>query len=87
MADVVAWASGAARPRLRHARRRSRTHPGGGGANVAARLAAPGVPTLLVARVGNDLAGPRGGRGAARAAGVELEVAIDPVRADRHRAS
>ena len=31
--------------------------PGGGGANVAARLAAAGLPTLLVARVGEDAAG------------------------------
>ena len=30
--------------------------PGGGGANVAARQAAAGVPTLLVARVGEDAA-------------------------------
>src|SRR5204862_344788 len=56
------------------------THPGGGGANVAARLAALGVPTLLVARAGNDIAG-RTAVAELRAEGVQTRVAIDPVRA------
>jgi ribokinase len=53
---------------------------GGAAANVAAWLAAGGVPVALVARVGDDL----GGRGAVaelRAAGVDARVAVDPERA------
>jgi len=53
--------------------------PGGGGANVAARLAAAGVPTLLVARVGEDSAG-RAALAELREGGVELEIAIDAQR-------
>ena len=57
MTDVVAWVSGP----LAHASdtpAQITTHPGGGGANVAARLAAAGVPTRCSsARVGNDPAG------------------------------
>ena len=58
-------------------RRRSPRTRGGGGANVAARLAALGVPALLVARAGNDLAG-RAAVEDLRAGGVETRVAIDP---------
>jgi ribokinase len=79
MTDVVAWASGP----LAHASdtpSQITTHPGGGGANVAARLAGLGVPTLLVARAGDDLAG-RSALAQLRAEGVETHVAIDPVRA------
>ena len=79
MTDVVAWASGP----LAHASdtpSQITTHPGGGGANVAARLAALGVPTRLVARVGNDPAG-RAAVADLRAGGVEMSVAVDPVRA------
>ena len=53
--------------------------PGGGGANVAARLAAAGVPTLLVARVGEDAAG-HAALAELREGGVELEIAIDARR-------
>jgi ribokinase len=79
MTDVVAWASGP----LAHASdtpSQITTHPGGGGANVAARLAGLGVPTLLVARAGDDLAG-RSALAQLRAEGVGTHVAIDPVRA------
>jgi ribokinase len=79
MTDVVAWASGP----LAHASdtpSQITTHPGGGGANVAARLAALGVPARLVARVGNDPAG-RAAVADLRAGGVATSVAIDPVRA------
>jgi sugar/nucleoside kinase (ribokinase family) len=79
MTDVVAWASGP----LAHASdtpSQITMHPGGGGANVAARLAALGVPTLLVARTGNDLAG-RTAVAELRADGVETHIAVDPVRA------
>jgi sugar/nucleoside kinase (ribokinase family) len=55
-------------------------HPGGGGANVAARLVEHGVPALLVARVGEDTAGERAVE-ELRRAGVELEVAIDALHA------
>ena len=78
MADVVAWASAP----LAHASdtpAQITTHPGGGGANVAARLAEAGVPALLVARVGDDAAGASA-VAELRRAGVELEVAIDPLR-------
>ena len=66
MADVVAWASAP----LAHASdtpAQITTHPGGGGANVAARLVEAGVAALLVARVGDDVAGRVGARRAARA--------------------
>ena len=53
--------------------------PGGGGANVAARLAAAGVPTLLVARGGVDAAG-EAALAERREGGVELEIAIDAQR-------
>ncbi|MEO8687031.1 MAG: sugar kinase [Solirubrobacteraceae bacterium] len=79
MTDVVAWTPGP----LAHASdtpSQITTHPGGGGANVAARLAALGVPTLLIARAGNDLAG-RAAIEDLRSGGVETSVAIDPVRA------
>jgi ribokinase len=79
MTDVVAWASGP----LAHASdtpSQITTHPGGGGANVAARLAALGVPTRLVARVGNDPAA-RAAIEDLRTGGVETSVAVDPVRA------
>jgi ribokinase len=79
MSDVVAWASAP----LAHASdtpAQITTHPGGGGANVAARLAGLGVPVLLVARAGNDPAG-RAAVEDLRAAGVRTSVAIDPVRA------
>ncbi len=78
MTDVVAWASAP----LAHASdtpAQITTHPGGGGANVAARLAALGVPALLVARAGNDAAG-RAAIEELRAAGVRTSVAVDPVR-------
>ena len=78
MSDVVAWASAP----LAHASdtpAQITTHPGGGGANVAARLASQGVPTLLVARTGNDPAG-RAAVADLRAAGVRTSVAVDPVR-------
>jgi len=78
MTDVVAWASGP----LAHASdtpAQITTHPGGGGANVAARLAAVGVETLLVARVGNDPAG-RAAVEDLRAGGVRVSAAVDPVR-------
>ena len=79
MTDVVAWPSGP----IAHASdtpSQITTHPGGGGANVAARLAALGVPAMLVSRAGNDLAG-RVAVEDLRAAGVQTRVAIDPVRA------
>ncbi|MEA2136019.1 MAG: hypothetical protein QOC68_3928 [Solirubrobacteraceae bacterium] len=78
MSDVVAWASAP----LAHASdtpAQITTHPGGGGANVAARLASQGVATLLVARIGNDPAG-RAAVEDLRAAGVRTSVAVDPVR-------
>ena len=79
MVDVVAWASAP----LAHASdtpAQITTHPGGGGANVAARLAEAGVPALLVTRIGNDPAG-RAAVEALRAAGVRTSAAVDPVRA------
>ena len=78
MTDVVAWASAP----LAHASdtpAQITTHPGGGGANVAARLADAGVETLLVARAGNDPAG-RAAVADLRAAGVRTSVAVDPIR-------
>jgi ribokinase len=78
MSDVVAWASAP----LAHASdtpAQITTHPGGGGANVAARLASLGVPTLLVSRIGNDPAG-RAAVEDLRAGGVRTSVAVDPVR-------
>ena len=79
MADVVA---SAAAP-LAHASdtpARITHRPGGGGANVAARLVEQGVPALLVARVGEDTSG-RAAVEDLRRAGVELEVAIDALNA------
>jgi len=78
MVDVVAWASAP----LAHASdtpAQITTHPGGGGANVAARLAEAGVTTLLVARAGNDPSG-RAAVEDLRAAGVRTNVAVDPLR-------
>ena len=78
MADVVAWVSSP----LAHASdtpAQITSHPGGGGANVAERLVEAGVPTLLVARIGEDAAG-REAVEELRRVGVELEVAIDPAR-------
>ena len=79
MADVVAWVASP----LAHASdtpAHITSHPGGGGANVAERLVEAGVPTLLVARIGEDAAG-REAVEELRRAGVDLEVAIDPARA------
>lgn len=52
---------------------------GGGGANVAAWLAHEGVLVVLVARVGDDLAG-RGAVEELRAAGVDVRAAVDDDR-------
>ena len=79
MADVVAAVSAP----LAHASdtpAEIRSTPGGGGANVAARLADHGVPVLLVARAGDDAAGRISLEGLTRH-GVELEVAIDELHA------
>jgi ribokinase len=79
MADVVAWASAP----LAHASdtpAQVTTHPGGGGANVAARLAELSVPVLLVSRAGDDSAG-RAAVAELRAAGVDTRVAVDPLQA------
>ena len=78
MVDVVAWASAP----LAHASdtpAQVTTHPGGGGANVAARLAEDGVPAVLVARAGDDPAG-RAALDELRRAGVRTRVATDPIR-------
>src|SRR4051812_50230176 len=78
MADVVATVSAP----LAHASdtpARILSRPGGGGANVAARLVEAGVSTLLVARVGEDPPG-HAAIGELREAGVELEIAIDAQR-------
>jgi len=78
MADVVATVSAP----LAHASDTPAEivrRPGGGGANVAARLAAAGVRTLLVARVGEDAAG-QAALAELRDGGVELEIAIDAQR-------
>jgi ribokinase len=78
MADVIATVAGP----LAHASDTPAEivrRPGGGGANVAARLAAAGVPTLLVARVGEDAAG-QAALDELREGGVELEIAIDAQR-------
>jgi ribokinase len=78
MADVVATVS---TPLARGSDTPARivTRPGGGGANVAWRLAEAGVPTLLVARVGEDAPGQTA-IAELRAAGLELEIAIDATR-------
>jgi sugar/nucleoside kinase (ribokinase family) len=79
MADVVAHAAGP----LAHASdtpARIAHRPGGGGANVAARLVENGVPALLVARVGEDTPGQAAVE-ELRRDGVELEVAIDALHA------
>jgi ribokinase len=52
---------------------------GGSAPNTAAWLAFAGVPVTFVGRVGDDAAG-RWARAELRAAGVELEVSVDPVR-------
>jgi sugar/nucleoside kinase (ribokinase family) len=78
MADVIATVSSP----LAHASdtpARIVSRPGGGGANVAVRLVEAGVPTLLVARVGEDAPG-QAAIAELRAAGVELEIAIDAQR-------
>jgi ribokinase len=75
MVDVVA----AAAAPLAHASdtdARVRWTGGGAAANVAAWLAAAGVPVALVSRVGDDLAG-RGAVDELRAAGVDARVAVD----------
>ena len=79
MVDVVAWAS-APLAQASDTPAQVTTHPGGGGANVAARLAEAGVPTMLVARAGDDAPG-RAAVAELRAAGVDARVAVDPVRA------
>jgi len=53
---------------------------GGAGANVAAWLAAAGVPAALVARAGDDVMG-RAAVAELRAAGVDTRVALDAARA------
>jgi ribokinase len=78
MVDVVA----AAQEPLAHASDAAahvRWAGGGAGANVAAALAGHGVPTVLVARAGDDLAG-RGAVDELRAAGVDTRVTIDAER-------
>jgi sugar/nucleoside kinase (ribokinase family) len=78
MVDVVA----AAQEPLAHASDAAahvRWAGGGAGANVAAALAGHGVPAVLVARAGDDLAG-RGAVDELRAAGVDARVAIDRER-------
>lgn len=52
---------------------------GGAGANVAAWLAADGVPVVLLTRVGDDAAG-RADVDALRAAGVDVRAQVDPAR-------
>ena len=79
MVDVVA---AAAEP-LAHAsdtEARVRWTGGGAAANVAAWLAAGGVPVALVARAGADVAG-RGAVAELAAAGVDARVALDEDRA------
>ena len=69
MTDVVAWASGP----LAHASdtpAQITTHPGGGGANVAARLAAAGVRDAARRARRQRPGGPRRGRGPARGRGA-----------------
>ncbi len=75
MVDVVATAS---QPVVRgsDAAATVRTHDGGSAANVAAWLAASGVPALLVCRVGDDAAGREAVEELA-AAGVDVRAATD----------
>ena len=54
-------------------------HGGGSAANVAAWLAACGVPVTFVGRAGDDAAG-REAVAALEAAGVDARVALDPER-------
>ena len=78
MVDVVAVAQEA----LAHASdTAARVHwaGGGGGANVAAWLAAGGTPVVLVARAGDDVAG-RAAVAELEAGGVDVRVALDPDR-------
>jgi len=78
MVDVVA----AAAAPLAHAsdtEARVRWTGGGAAANVAAWLAAGGVPVALVARAGDDVAG-RGAVAELAAAGVDVRVALDAER-------
>jgi sugar/nucleoside kinase (ribokinase family) len=79
MVDVVAAAAGP----LAHAsdtEARVRWTGGGAAANVAAWLAAGGVPVALVARAGADVAG-RGAVADLAAAGVDARVVLDDERA------
>ncbi len=79
MVDVVARAAGP----LAHASDTDahvRWTGGGAAANVAAWLASAGVPVVLVARAGADLAG-RGAVAELREAGVVVHVAVDGERA------
>src|SRR5215208_1416077 len=78
MADVVAWAS-APLARASDTPAQVTTHPGGGGANVAARLVEAGMPAVLVARAGNDAAG-RAALEELERVGVRSAVSIDPLR-------
>jgi sugar/nucleoside kinase (ribokinase family) len=78
MIDVVALASG---PIAGGSDTRARVRVAGGGsaANTAAWLAATGVATTYVGRVGDDDFGRSATRDL-RAAGVHARVAVDPVR-------
>jgi sugar/nucleoside kinase (ribokinase family) len=78
MADVVAAASGPL-ARGSDTPARVRFSGGGQGANVAAWLGALGAPVAFVGRVGDDVAG-REAVAALAALGVDVRVAIDPVR-------
>ena len=80
MADVVASAAAPLAHASSDTPARITHRPGGGGANVAARLVEQGVPALLVARVGEDTPG-RAAVEDLRRAGVELEVAVDALNA------
>jgi len=79
MIDVVAVAS---QPLARgsDAPARISSRGGGGGANVAAWLAAERVPVSLVARAGNDPAG-RAAVAELERVGVQARVTLDPGRA------
>jgi ribokinase len=79
MADVVAVASG---PPARGSDTPARVSFAGGGqaANVAAWLADLGAPAVFVGRVGDDVAG-RAAVAELEAAGVDVRVEVDPVRA------
>jgi sugar/nucleoside kinase (ribokinase family) len=79
MVDIVASAS-VALVRGSDAPASVRTHGGGSAANVAAWLAAAGVPVALLARAGDDPAG-RAARDELAAGGVDVRIALDPARA------